>query len=60
MRTCVGVLRGRGGGRSVIFNGHVDVVPAQSAHAVDENVPVDELLAARRTYALLAADWCGT
>jgi acetylornithine deacetylase len=24
---CVGVLRGRGGGRSLILNGHVDVVP---------------------------------
>lgn len=28
---CVGVLRGRGGGRSLILNGHVDVVPAQPA-----------------------------
>ncbi|MET8423331.1 M20/M25/M40 family metallo-hydrolase [Nocardia sp. NPDC004860] len=27
----VGVLRGRGGGRSLIFNGHVDVVPADDA-----------------------------
>jgi acetylornithine deacetylase len=25
---CVGVLRGVGGGRSLIFNGHVDVVPS--------------------------------
>ena len=24
---CVGVLRGRGGGRSLIYNGHIDVVP---------------------------------
>lgn len=24
---CVGVLRGSGGGRSLIFNGHIDVVP---------------------------------
>ncbi len=30
------------------------------AHAVDEHVQVDELLAATRTYALLAADWCST
>lgn len=28
------------------------------AHAADESVAVDELLAATRTYALLAADWC--
>src|SRR5262249_55566120 len=28
---CVGVLRGRGGGRSLILNGHVDVVPPQPA-----------------------------
>ncbi|MGW4119049.1 M20 family metallopeptidase [Nocardia sp. NPDC004711] len=27
----VGVLRGSGGGRSLIFNGHVDVVPADDA-----------------------------
>ncbi|MBF6061401.1 ArgE/DapE family deacylase [Nocardia terpenica] len=27
----VGVVRGRGGGRSLIFNGHVDVVPADDA-----------------------------
>jgi acetylornithine deacetylase/succinyl-diaminopimelate desuccinylase family protein len=24
---CVGVLRGRGGGRSLLYNGHIDVVP---------------------------------
>lgn len=28
---CVGVLRGAGGGRSLIFNGHVDVVPGGTA-----------------------------
>ncbi len=28
---CVGVLRGAGGGRSLILNGHVDVVPPQPA-----------------------------
>ncbi|HLK46027.1 MAG TPA: M20/M25/M40 family metallo-hydrolase, partial [Acidimicrobiales bacterium] len=28
---CVGVLRGDGGGRSLILNGHVDVVPAGEA-----------------------------
>jgi acetylornithine deacetylase len=29
------------------------------AHGVDERVPIDDLIAAARTYALLAADWCG-
>lgn len=29
------------------------------AHAVDERVSIDEVLAATRTYALLAAAWCG-
>jgi acetylornithine deacetylase len=29
------------------------------AHAPDERVAIDELVAATRTYALLAADWCG-
>ena len=28
---CVGVVRGAGGGRSLIFNGHVDVVPGGAA-----------------------------
>ena len=28
---CVGLLRGSGGGRSLIFNGHVDVVPGGAA-----------------------------
>jgi acetylornithine deacetylase len=31
-----------------------------AAHAIDEHVAVDELVAAARTFALLAADWCGT
>lgn len=30
------------------------------AHAVDERVPIDEVVSACRTFALLAADWCGT
>jgi acetylornithine deacetylase len=30
------------------------------AHANDEYVEIDELLTATRTYALLAAEWCGT
>lgn len=30
------------------------------AHANDEHVAIDELLVATRTYALLAAEWCGT
>ena len=30
------------------------------AHANDEHVVIDELLLATRTYALLAAEWCGT
>jgi acetylornithine deacetylase/succinyl-diaminopimelate desuccinylase family protein len=29
------------------------------AHAADEHVRIDELVAAARTYALLAAGWCG-
>jgi acetylornithine deacetylase/succinyl-diaminopimelate desuccinylase family protein len=29
------------------------------AHAVDEHVEIDELVTATRTYALLAASWCG-
>jgi acetylornithine deacetylase len=29
------------------------------AHAPDEHVEIDELMAAVRTYALLAIDWCG-
>ena len=29
------------------------------AHADDEYVPIDELVAATQTYALLAMDWCG-
>ncbi len=30
------------------------------AHAVDEHVSIDELLRAAKTYAVLAAIWCGT
>lgn len=29
------------------------------AHAVDEHVEIEELVLATKTYALLAADWCG-
>jgi acetylornithine deacetylase/succinyl-diaminopimelate desuccinylase-like protein len=29
------------------------------AHAYDEHVYIDELIAATRTFALLALDWCG-
>ena len=29
------------------------------AHAVDEHVSIDELVTACKTFALLAADWCG-
>jgi acetylornithine deacetylase len=28
------------------------------AHGVDERVPIEDLVAACRTYALLAAGWC--
>ena len=30
------------------------------AHAYDEHVYIDELVAATKTFALLAMDWCGT
>jgi acetylornithine deacetylase/succinyl-diaminopimelate desuccinylase family protein len=30
------------------------------AHAADERIAIDEVVAAARTYALLAAGWCGT
>jgi acetylornithine deacetylase/succinyl-diaminopimelate desuccinylase family protein len=30
---CVGILRGSGGGRSLVYNGHVDVVPPGPAEA---------------------------
>ena len=30
------------------------------AHADDEHILIDELVAAAKTYALLAMDWCGT
>jgi acetylornithine deacetylase len=29
------------------------------AHAVDENLPIADLVAATKTYAVLAAEWCG-
>jgi acetylornithine deacetylase len=29
------------------------------AHALNERVAIDELIAATKTYALLAAEWCG-
>jgi acetylornithine deacetylase/succinyl-diaminopimelate desuccinylase-like protein len=29
-----------------------------AAHRLDECVPIDELMAAARAYALLATDWC--
>jgi acetylornithine deacetylase len=31
----------------------------RDAHALDEHVALDQLMTAVRTYALLAADWCG-
>jgi acetylornithine deacetylase/succinyl-diaminopimelate desuccinylase family protein len=31
-----------------------------AAHAIDEHVAVDELVAATRTFALMALEWCGT
>jgi len=31
----------------------------RAAHAVDEHVPIDELMTASMTFALLAARWCG-
>ena len=31
----------------------------RAAHAVDEHVPIDELVRACKTYALLALEWCG-
>jgi acetylornithine deacetylase len=31
----------------------------RTAHAVDEHVAIEEIVAATRTYSLLAADWCG-
>ena len=36
---CVGVLRGKGGGRSLILNGHVDVVPGGPAEQWREGDP---------------------
>jgi hypothetical protein len=30
-----------------------------AAHRLDECVPIDELRATARAYALLALDWCG-
>jgi acetylornithine deacetylase/succinyl-diaminopimelate desuccinylase-like protein len=29
------------------------------AHAYDENIVIEELVTACKTYALLALDWCG-
>lgn len=36
---CVGVLRGRGGGRSLIYNGHIDVVPPGPAEQWTQGDP---------------------
>jgi acetylornithine deacetylase/succinyl-diaminopimelate desuccinylase family protein len=36
---CVGVLRGRGGGRSLIYNGHIDVVPPGPAEGWTDGDP---------------------
>ena len=36
---CVGVLRGRGGGRSMLYNGHVDVVPPGPAEQWSDGDP---------------------
>ena len=36
---CVGVLRGRGGGRSLIYNGHIDVVPPGPAEQWKQGDP---------------------
>jgi hypothetical protein len=30
-----------------------------AAHRLDESVPIDEVMATARAYALLALDWCG-
>ncbi len=32
---------------------------SMAAHRLDESVPIDELMATARAYALLAMDWCG-
>ena len=34
----VGVLRGAGGGRSLIFNGHIDVVPPGNPEQLDRRL----------------------
>jgi acetylornithine deacetylase len=45
------------GGVTAISYGPGDL---RVAHAVDEHVEIEELVLATKTYALLAADWCGT
>jgi acetylornithine deacetylase len=44
------------GGVPAISYGPGDI---RQAHAVDEHVPIAELVRACKTYALLAIDWCG-
>ncbi|MDX6593244.1 MAG: acetylornithine deacetylase [Gaiellales bacterium] len=55
----VGVLRGTGGGRSLIFNGHVDVVPAGAAESWRFGDPWSGRVADGRIYGRGACDMKG-
>lgn len=52
----VGVLRGSGGGRSLILNGHIDVVPAEPASQWERGGPWSGAIEGNRLYGRGAAD----
>jgi acetylornithine deacetylase len=52
----VGVLKGAGGGRSLIFNGHVDTVPPGDATTWKGDDPFSALVEDGKLYGLGAAD----
>lgn len=55
----VGVFRGTGGGRSLILNGHVDVVPAGPAHEWHDGEPWSGRVADGRVWGRGATDMKG-
>lgn len=56
---CVGVLRGRSGGRSLIFNGHVDVVPPGNGDEWTSGDPWDGRVDGGRIWGRGACDMKG-
>ena len=58
-RGAVGVLKGAGGGRSLIFNGHVDVVPPGDAAIWSSGDPFSGRIEADRIWGRGATDMKG-